>query len=230
MELVSHYEALRPQLAQVDAQASDRAVGLAEEIDLPYIRDNLPRLLQRTRDGIDRVSRIVQSLRSLARTDAPKRQDTHMPDLIETSLEILRGRLRHAAVEVTQEHDPLPRAPCVSSQISQVLLNLLLNAIQAIEAAGRQPGRIAVKTRRLNAELLIEVTDNGCGIPQDDLPRIFDPFFTTKDVGEGTGLGLSISHNIVTAHGGRFEVDSTPGQGSCFRVYLPLGETERGNP
>src|SRR5207247_6878508 len=108
--------------------------ALADAIDLTYVRDNLPRLLKRTREGVDRVTRIVQSLRGLARTDAPKRQDTHIPDVIETALEILRGRLRRAAIEVTQEHDPLPRTACVSSQISQVLLNLLLNAIQAIEA------------------------------------------------------------------------------------------------
>jgi PAS domain S-box-containing protein len=234
MELVSHYEACRPRLAQADEAAADRALAIAADIDLDYLGDNLPRLLKRTRDGVDRVTRIVHSLRGLARTDAPKRQEAQIPDLIETSLEILRGRLRQAAIEVVQDHDPLPRIACVSSQISQVLLNLLLNALQAIEAAGKQggrrPGKIAVKTRRLDAELLIEVSDNGCGIEQAHLPLIFDPFFTTKDVGEGTGLGLSISHNIVTGHGGRFEVESTPGAGSCFRVYLPLHDNVRGKP
>jgi PAS domain S-box-containing protein len=230
LELVTHYEAARTRLAQVDAHAAGQAAALADQIDLPYVRDNLPRLLNRTREGVDRVTRIVQSLRALARTDAPRRQDTHIPDLVETALEIVRGRLRRSAIEVVQEHDPLPRAACVSSQISQVLLNLLVNAIQAIEATGRKSGNITVSTRRFDKELLIQVADNGCGVQPNDLPRIFDPFFTTKDVGEGTGLGLSISHNIITGHGGRFEVDSTPGQGSCFRVYLPLNDHARGKP
>lgn len=222
MELLEHYESHRPQLARVAADAAARADSLAHELDLDYIRENMPRLIKRTRDGVDRVSRIVQSLRGLARTDAPKRHDTSIPDLVDNSLEILRGRLRRSGIEVLQEHDPLPRAPCVSSQISQVLLNLLVNAVQAVESERLQGGRIVVRTRRLADEMLIEVEDNGCGIDPGHLPRLFDPFFTTKDVGEGTGLGLSISHNIVTGHGGRLEVRSKLHEGSTFSVFLPL--------
>src|SRR5262249_1703637 len=128
LELATHYDAARGRLAEIDAAAANEAGALADQIDLTYVRDNLARLVTRTREGVDRVTRIVHSLRGLARTDAPKRQETHIPDLIDTSLEILRGRLRRAAIDLIQEHDPLPRASCVSSQISQVLLNLLLNA------------------------------------------------------------------------------------------------------
>ncbi len=224
MQLLEHYQAHRPDLGRVNDAAAARAAALAQELDLDYTRDNLPGLLKRTREGVDRVSRIVQSLRGLARTDSPKRHSTHLPDLVETSLEILRGRLRRANIDVVQDHDPAPRAPCVSSQISQVLLNLLLNAVQAIESVRPQGGRIVVRSRRLDGAMLVEIEDNGCGIDPGNLPRVFDPFFTTKDVGEGTGLGLSISHNIVTGHGGRLEVDSKPGEGSTFRVYLPLDE------
>ena len=103
---------------------------------------------------------------------------------------------------------------CVAPQISQVVLNLLVNAIQAIETSGReQGGRIEVKTGPVGDYYAIEVADDGCGIEPESIPKLFDPFFTTKPVGEGTGLGLSISHGIVTGHGGKIEVESVPGQG-----------------
>ncbi len=95
--------------------------------------------------------------------------------------------------------------------------------LRAIEATGRpEGGRIRIASRAVGKEILIEVADNGCGIPPQDLPHVFDPFFTTKAVGDGTGLGLSITHGIATGHGGRLEVSSEPGKGSCFGVFLPL--------
>jgi two-component system NtrC family sensor kinase len=142
--------------------------------------------------------------------------------LVAASLEMIRGRLRRCGIEVKLDHDPASRLRCVRTQLSQVLPNLIVNAPQATEAAPRtRPGRLRARTRRLADDMLIEVSDNGRGIPAKDLPRIFDPFFTTKGAGEGTGLGLSVCHNTVAAHGGRVEVGSEPGVGSCFRVYLP---------
>jgi signal transduction histidine kinase len=103
-----------------------------------------------------------------------------------------------------------------------VILNLLVNALQAIESKSAEDGGvIRIASRRQGKEALIEIADTGCGIDPQDLARLFDPFFTTKPVGEGTGLGLSISHGIITGHGGRIEVESTLGQRSCFRIYLP---------
>jgi signal transduction histidine kinase len=198
---------------------------LTREVDFPYLQANLPRLLGKTREGIERVTRIVHSLRGLARTDAPRRRQINLADLVQSNLEILRGRFKQARITVEQDHDADPRLACADTQISQLLLNLLVNAHQAIEATGRPDGRIRIATHRLAEEMLLEIKDNGCGIAPEDLPRLFDPFFTTKEVGEGTGLGLSISHHIVTAHGGRIEAESRPGQGACFRVYLPLKPT-----
>jgi signal transduction histidine kinase len=99
----------------------------------------------------------------------------------------------------------------------------LVNAMQAIEATGRVAGLIKIATLARGDEVILEVADDGCGIPVEILPRIFDPFFTTKPVGQGTGLGLAISHGIIVDHGGRIEVESTPGRGSRFRVFLPVG-------
>ena len=224
LTLVDHYESAREKLAPLDPEWAVRAEALADDLDLAYVKANMDRIIGRTRDGIERVTRIVHGLRGMARTEAPHRQDTRIPDLVNCSLEILQGKFKHLGIAVHQDHDPNPVVPCVETQISQVVLNLLINAFQAVEAVGRADGRIDVRTRRSGGDFLLEVHDNGAGIKPENLPRLFDPFFTTKDVGEGTGLGLSISHHIISAHGGRIEVDSKPGEGTCFRVHLPLKE------
>jgi two-component system, NtrC family, sensor kinase len=215
--LDAHAETLREQ-APAFWNAYQEA---AEHLDLPYVRQNLGRLLERTRAGVERVTRIVHSLRSLARTDAPQPQPTALPDLIAGSLEILHGRFKRSGITVEQRHDTDARPLCVATQIGQVVLNLLMNAFQAVEAKPAGGGRIDITTRRAGDNVVLEIADNGVGIAPEHLGKIFDPFFTTKDVGDGTGLGLSISHNIVTAHGGRIEVDSRPDRGATFRVYLP---------
>jgi PAS domain S-box-containing protein len=223
MEILTLYDSLLPKLAEVAPEEAARAAQLAEDVDLAYIRGNLGRLLTRTREGVDRVTRIVHSLRGMARTDSPRRQETNLPDLFENSLEIIRGRLKRRNVEVRTSYDPDSRIHCVQTQLNQVFLNLLVNAQQAIEtSACPEGGTISIVTRRQGEEMLIEVSDTGCGIDAADVSKVFDPFFTTKDVGEGTGLGLSIAHNIIRAHGGRIEVDSAPGRGTTFRIHLPL--------
>jgi two-component system NtrC family sensor kinase len=218
LDILALYETTK----SFDKDLASRIKSLASEIDLDYIKNNLARILSRSRDGIERVTRIVHSLRGLARTDAPQRQDVRIPDLVNGTLEILHGKYKRLGIVVEQQHDPLPVVPCVPTQISQVVLNLLVNAFQAIEATNRRDGRITIRTARRGADLLLEIKDNGGGIKPEHRARLFDPFFTTKEVGEGTGLGLSISHHIITAHGGRIEVGSIPNEETCFRVYLPL--------
>lgn len=142
--------------------------------------------------------------------------------MIDSSLEILHGKFKRLGITIEQIHDARPYVACVPTQISQVILNVLVNAFQALESSGKTGGKVQVRTERRPTEFLIEIKDNGPGINSEHLPRLFDPFFTTKEVGEGTGLGLSISHHIVSAHGGRIEVESAAGMGASFRVYLPL--------
>jgi signal transduction histidine kinase len=226
MGLVDVYESARGRLAQADPATARRARELADELDLPYVRDNLGRVLARTRDGVHRVARIVQSLRGLARTDRPQMEDANLPELVEMSLEMVRGRLQRRGIQVEQNFQAT-QVRCVPAQVSQVLLNLLVNGLQAIEATGAASGTIHISSRLQEGELILEVADTGCGIDPQNAARLFDPFFTTKPVGEGTGLGLSITHGIITGHGGRIEVDSQPGKGSCFRIYLPQG-SQRG--
>ena len=152
-----------------------------------------------------------------------------MADLVSSGLEMIQGRLRRKSIAIEVDHAPdAPRILCVPSQIGQVILNLLINATQAVEAKGKdQGGRIEVSTRQEGEYGVLTVADNGAGIDPEHLPHLFDPFFTTKPVGEGTGLGLSISHGIISGHGGRIEVESRPGQGSRFRVILPRKSSDQ---
>jgi two-component system NtrC family sensor kinase len=227
LRLLDVYDAEKEPFARAAPESARKADEVALEIDLAYVRDNLSRLLQRTKEALDRVTRIVDSLRGHARFTPVQRQEVFIPDLLETCFDIIQVRLKERQIQVERDYRDPPKVRCVFSDIHQVLVNLLLNACQAIEAIPLpHPGRIRVSVRQEGQELITEVTDNGCGIPPTDLPCLFDPFFTTKDVREGSGLGLWISHSIVSAHGGRIEADSKPGVSSCFRVVLPLQQAE----
>lgn len=221
-EILTAFEAGRADLARVRPDLAQRIEQLAQEIDLPYVRANLERILQSTRQGVKRVSDIVLNLRGFARLDQASVDRVDLRATIATSLEMIRGRLNRRGIEVVQDAADLPEVVCTPASINQVFLNLMVNAMQAIETTGRSDGRIEIRTRARAGEVVVEIADNGCGIAPEHIARLFDPFYTTKPVGQGTGLGLSISHGIVTDHGGRIEVESEPGQGSVFRVILPI--------
>ncbi|MGC8643052.1 MAG: PAS domain S-box protein [Isosphaeraceae bacterium] len=227
-ELLKAYDDAQPALATARPELAQRIDQISEEIDLPYLRANLGRLLTSTRQGVKRISGIVGSLREFARLDqaAVDRVDLH--EAITSSLELIRDQLRRRQITVEQHDGGLLPVVCAPARINQVVLNLLVNAMQAIEATDRGSGRIEITCRRQDDEVILEVADDGCGIPEAILPRIFDPFFTTKPVGQGTGLGLAVSQGIVADHGGRFEVESTPGRGSRFRLFLPVGGKAQG--
>jgi PAS domain S-box-containing protein len=221
-EVLGAYEETLPTLTSSHPQAGERIARLTAEHDVPYVRANLETILKSTRHGVKRVSDIVQNLRGFARLDQAAIDRLDLNGAIASTLELLRGRLEQHQIAVVQKLGEIPEIICSPAQINQVVFNLLLNAQQAIAATGHAGGRIEIVTRSSRKEVTLEIRDNGCGIPAEIHARIFDPFFTTKPVGEGTGLGLSISHSIVSDHGGRIELESAPGQGSCFRVTLPV--------
>ena len=220
--LVAAYEAAQAILESARPDLAAQVAQLAEEIDLPYVKEHIEQIVSSTRQGVKRVADIVQNLRGFARLDQVAVGWVNLHDAITSSLEMIRGRLGRCHIVVEQQFGDLPLVMCAPAQINQVFLNLLVNALQAIEATSKGGGRIEIRTRAAGDEVIVEVADDGRGIPAELLPLIFDPFFTTKAVGEGTGLGLSISHGIVSDHGGRIEVENTPGQGSRFRVILPI--------
>ena len=135
---------------------------------------------------------------------------------------MIRGRLDRRGIAVELHGSDIPLIAASPAQLNQVFLNLLVNAMQAIDSTHRPDGAIVIETTIQDDDVCVAIRDNGCGMPAAVRSQIFDPFFTTKASGEGTGLGLSISHGIILDHGGRIEVESAVGQGTCFRVILPI--------
>ncbi len=222
LDMVQLYERARRALEPPAQQSFQRIDDFAEEIDWPYVRDNLDPMIERTRNGAKRIASIIDNLRGFSRLDPPVVEQVDINEPLTSALEMIRGRLHRSHISVEEEKGELPLVSADPRQINQVFLNLLVNAMQAIEATHREDGRIIIRTQCDTKDVVIEIVDNGCGIPAEFLYQIFDPFFTTKSVGDGTGLGLSITHGIVQDHDGRIEVESTPSQGSCFRVFLPV--------
>jgi signal transduction histidine kinase len=220
--LIATYEKVDGVLASHCPEIVDEIHRLNEECDFAYIRENLDKIMGSTRQGVKRVAEIVHGLRGFARLDRAAADQVDIHEALEAALEMIRGRLQRRHIAVEERRGEVPQIQASPVQLNQVFLNLLVNAMQAIEAEHREDGRIGISTRVEGSEVVVELSDNGCGIPSEILPHIFDPFFTTKSVGDGTGLGLSISHGIVQEHGGRLEVESMPGQGTCFRVILPI--------
>jgi len=220
----------RYQLAEADLRTPATAAALRaqrEAIGLDYLRGDIRALMGEAAEGIGRVCQIVHDLKAFSRSDAE--QDWQLVDLhpgIDSTLNIARNEFKYRA-EIVRDYGQLPPVRCLPSQIYQVVMNLVVNAAHAI---GEQRGRITVRTRPAQDHVWLAVSDTGSGIAPEVLPRIFDPFFTTKPVGQGTGLGLSMAHGIVQRHGGRIEVDTAPGQGSTFRVLLPLRQPPGAQP
>jgi signal transduction histidine kinase len=173
-------------------------------------------MLDESLEGVDRTAAIVRDVRAFSHAGAGARERLDPHALLERALRVADPHLRQRAT-VLRDLAPVPAVEGVRRELEQVLLNLIVNAAQALA----EEGTIRVHTILLGEEVVIAVADDGCGIAPELLDRIFDPFFTTKPAGEGTGLGLSISHEIVRRHGGRIEVHSQPGRGSEFRVVLP---------
>ncbi|UXI70619.1 ATP-binding protein [Tahibacter amnicola] len=202
----------------------ERINELEEKESLPYIRKDLTTLMPETLDGVSRVEKIVKDLKDYSMVNEAEWQKIDIHAAIESTLNVLSHRLNEKA-EVIREYGTLPEIECVAFQIKQVLLNILVNATQALE--GR--GRITIRTGREGDQIWFSITDTGFGIEPEHLNRVFEPFFTTRPVGQGTGLGLSVSYNIVKSHGGTIDVESTPLNGATFTVRLPI-RPERGEP
>jgi PAS domain S-box-containing protein len=222
LDVFALYEQGREALATTHPELGRQLVQLSAEFDLPYVREYMGQILRSTRQGVKRVADIVQSLRGFARLDRATVDQAKIHEALEAALEMLRDRLHRQQIRVELRLSDLPEVAGSPAQLNQVFLNLLVNAVQAIESTRRADGLIAITSTEEGGEIVVELTDNGCGIPDEILPQIFDPFFTTKPVGDGTGLGLSITHSIVQDHGGRLQVESVPGEGTNVRVILPM--------
>lgn len=216
LAIIDAYAATEPLIAR-DPHALAAIRRIKEERDLDFVRADLKTLLEESRNGLRRVTRIVQDLKDFSHVDETPWQLADLHKGLDSAINVARSEIMQKA-ELRREYGDLPVVRCHPGQLNQVFMNLLINAAQAIE----RHGLITVRTGSSGDWGWVEICDDGCGIPAGQLARIFEPFFTTKPVGEGTGLGLSMSHSIVSNHGGRIEVTSEAGKGSCFRVCLPL--------
>lgn len=209
----------------------------AAEIELDFLIEDFPKLLMSMRVGAERIQKIVLSLRNFSRLDEAEMKLVNIHDGIESTLMILQNRLKakpdHPEIQVIKNYGNLPLVECYVGQLNQVFMNVLVNAIDAldesnehrsIEEQRQHPSQIWIRTEVLpENQVAIRIKDNGLGISEAVQQRIFDPFFTTKSVGKGTGMGMSISYQIVTAkHQGQLLCNSTLGEGAEFVIQIPI--------
>ena len=206
----------------LDAPATDEAAmtALKKKVNFAYIRNDVRNLVNETQEGVERVKTIIKDLKDYARTNTSSNfipSDIHVG--LKSTLNIANNQIKNRA-QIKLELGDLPLVACAPSQINQVLLNLLVNAAQAIPDG--KEGLITVRTFSDGTFANIEIEDNGQGMSEEVLHKVFDPFFTTKDPGKGTGLGLSVSQKIIQNHKGSLTVVSTLGVGSTFKIKLPV--------
>jgi two-component system, NtrC family, sensor kinase len=199
-----------------DPRIREKLAAIRSELDLDQLFRDLEPTFDGCADGIQRATTLVEDLRTFSRNDVADRAAVDLGEALDSTLNILRGRLE--GVDLVRDYGELPLVECQPAQLNQVFLNLVSNALDATDDGGR----VVIRTRRLGAgRVSIEVEDDGCGMDAETARRVFEPFYTTKAVGRGTGLGLSVSYGIVERHGGLIEVESEPGRGTRFRVTLP---------
>ena len=193
-------------------------------MDWSFLQAELPHALNEARDGTQAVSRIVKLVKEFSYPESKEKTTAVLREVIANALTVSRNQWKYAAEVRTEFDETLPPIDCYPGELAQVLINLVVNAAQAIEAhGGGRLGTIQVSAHREADNAVVRVTDNGPGIPAENLDKIFDLFFTTKAPGKGTGQGLAISKSIVeTKHGGRLDVESTLGAGTTFTFRLPL--------
>ena len=200
---------------------------LNEELDLDFLRDEIPHALERSLKGIKRIADIVLAMKEFSHPGGSERSMVDINKTIENALIVAKNEWKYVADIETSLDSRLPLIRCIPGEINQVILNIIVNAAQAVdEALGKSPdskGTITIRTAQQDNQIRIDIGDTGCGISDELKSRIFDPFFTTKEVGKGTGQGLTIAYNIVVnRHGGTISFASIPDQGTTVTILLPV--------
>ncbi|MFZ3186212.1 MAG: ATP-binding protein [Pseudomonas sp.] len=203
-------------IAAIECQ-SEALQNSMTELEYDYIKTDLTELLEESEEGLQRVKKIIVSLKDFSHIDEETFAPADLHKCIETTLSVAQNEIKYKA-EIIRELGELPLVDCIASQINQVIMNITVNAAHAIE----EFGTINIRTGTQDHKAWIEIEDNGEGIPEHIISRIFEPFYTTKPIGKGTGLGLSLSQTIIEKHNGLLEVESTPGSGTKFKIWLPI--------
>lgn len=212
------------------SDARDRAEDLQtlmETVDLDFLQSEIPLAIEQSLEGIETVTKIVRAMKEFSHPGASVKQAIDINRALESVMMVSRNEWKYLCYVETDFATDLPPVPCLPNELNQAILNLIVNAAHAIQTklAGAEgsSGRIGIRTYRDDDVAVIEVSDSGCGIPATIQNRVFDPFFTTKPIGKGTGQGLSIVYNVIVhKHGGSVSFDSVEGEGTTFRIRLPL--------
>lgn len=221
-DMLAAYKAAEDQLGS--AAVLQSLDTLKTRLDLAYVEAEIPMLIQESRDGVARAAQIIKDLKEFSRADTqPQWEWASLQRGIDSTLNIATYAVKYKA-DVVKHYQPLPDIECLPAQLNQVILNLVVNAAQAI---GPERGTITLRNGVEGNSVWLEISDTGSGIAPDVLPKIFDPFFTTKPLGQGTGLGLSLSYGIVKKHRGTISVRSQQGMGTTFRIDLPIHQQHR---
>ncbi|MBW4514652.1 MAG: response regulator [Timaviella obliquedivisa GSE-PSE-MK23-08B] len=234
LELVKLYQEEYP-------QSNSRLQKKVNDIDLEFLAKDFPKVISSMQIGADRIREIVASLRNFSRLDEADFKEVDLHEGIDNTLMILHHRLKanveQAEIQIIKGYGQIPKVSCFPGQLNQVFMNIIGNAIDALqeqdttrspEELKDDPSKIWIETQSIDSErVAIQISDNGAGIPEAVRHKLFNPFFTTKPVGKGTGLGLSISYQIVVKkHNGKIECDSTPGKGTRFIIEIPVEQTD----
>jgi two-component system NtrC family sensor kinase len=190
---------------------------LQEKMDIEFVLDDFGKIISESKEGTDRVKKIVAYLKDFSHVGESEITYADINKGIESTLNIIWNELKYKT-KVNKDFGELPAVACYPQQINQVVMNILVNAAQAID----KKGLINISTRALNGKVEIRITDTGKGIPENIISKIFEPFFTTKPVGKGTGLGLNMAYKIVKKHKGDIRVESTVGEGTAFIIDIPV--------
>jgi signal transduction histidine kinase len=217
-ELLSSIKTESP--SPLESHVTDQIVKIEafeEEIDLDYLREDIVDLIDESKEGTERIKKIVEDLKHFAHPGQDKIQDTDINKELTSTLNVVNNELKYKA-RVVKEFNTLPIIMANPQQLNQVFINILVNAAQAIE----KMGEIRILTKAVDDYVQIHISDTGCGISEENRTKIFDPFFTTKGVGKGTGLGMNIAYNIIQKHKGDIQVESRVGEGTTFIISLPV--------
>jgi PAS domain S-box-containing protein len=225
--LLAEYEQLRAAVAggTATAEGAERLQAAAAQADLEYVLENVPKALDRSLEGLNRVATIVRSMKEFAHPNQKEMAPQDLNQALNSTLTIARNEYKYVA-SVETDFGEIPPVTCHGGEINQVMLNIIVNAAHAIEDVVKDTdakGVITIQTRHEGDTVVVRISDTGGGIPDHIRERIFDPFFTTKGVGKGTGQGLAIARSVVLEkHGGDLTFETTRGKGTTFVVRLPV--------
>ncbi|MDD3813909.1 MAG: response regulator [Desulfocapsaceae bacterium] len=219
-----HESIKKGEVTEAQIKENDQIIA---RLDWDYLREEIPRAIDQSNDGLQRVTSIVQAMKEFSHPGNKQKDTADLNRIIETTITISRNEWKYVATVATDLDPELLPLPCLANELGQVFLNLIINAAHAIaNQLGKNPegekGLITISTKQYDQHVEIRITDTGCGIPTHIHNKVFDPFFTTKDIGKGTGQGLTIAHDVIVGkHNGTIDLESEPGSGSTFIIRLP---------